>query len=279
MYFDITSSGVLWKCEMKPREKLVKLPDKVKIIGEYAFKGCDSLQRVCLPPQLIEIMYGAFHGCFRLAHIGTDPQQEGICLPEGLTRLAGDTFYGCHAIRMLHIPSTLQSCGLWDLEGCVNLEQITIRRKDDRVYQFVLDRHMRRPGSFLDMLVNRRYDDARYASDTACSMQKEENLRMFLAIAVSGFDDGRAETLLAEHTELFWLYLLTNTELLHSFIDDGTLTDMLQSERLLECVPEEIFEQLILLANERKAYDLQLLLMNRKKRSDSLQDMQKRLRL
>ena len=66
-------------------ELLIRLPEAIKVIGEEAFCGDDSLGRVVLPQGITEIHSRAF----------ADSSITEINLPSSLTYIADDAFAGC----------------------------------------------------------------------------------------------------------------------------------------------------------------------------------------
>lgn len=50
----------------------IKLPDTLKIIGNYAFENCSKLKSVYIPKSVNYIGNNIFHGCSVLEHIEVD---------------------------------------------------------------------------------------------------------------------------------------------------------------------------------------------------------------
>ena len=76
----------------------IQLPEKLTLIGAYAFCNCKNLNQVQLPPQLKELGEGAFFNCENLAQIQ---------LPAQLNKLGTDAFRNCTSLDKIDIPAGL----------------------------------------------------------------------------------------------------------------------------------------------------------------------------
>lgn len=76
----------------------IQLPEKLTLIGAYAFCNCKNLKQVQLPPQLKELGEGAFFNCENLAQIQ---------LPAQLNKLGTDAFRNCTSLDKIDIPAGL----------------------------------------------------------------------------------------------------------------------------------------------------------------------------
>lgn len=77
----------------------IQLPEKLTLIGAYAFCNCKNLEQVQLPSQLKELGDGAFSSCENLAQIQ---------LPSQLNKLGGDAFGECTSLDKIDIPAGLK---------------------------------------------------------------------------------------------------------------------------------------------------------------------------
>lgn len=68
-------------------EKIV-LPDSVKYVGEYAFRGCEKLKKIQFGSNVRSIAEYAFQGCQSL---------KSITIPDSVTEIDKDAFNGCKA--------------------------------------------------------------------------------------------------------------------------------------------------------------------------------------
>lgn len=76
----------------------IQLPEKLTLIGAYAFCNCKNLEQVQLPSQLKELGDGAFSSCENLAQIQ---------LPSQLNKLGTDAFRNCTSLDKIDIPAGL----------------------------------------------------------------------------------------------------------------------------------------------------------------------------
>lgn len=76
----------------------IQLPEKLTLIGGWAFCNCKNLKQVQLPPQLKELGEGAFFNCENLTQIQ---------LPAQLNKLGTDAFRNCTSLDKIDIPAGL----------------------------------------------------------------------------------------------------------------------------------------------------------------------------
>ena len=102
--------------------KEVKLPDDVRVIGEYAFVRCAALTAVNLS-QITRIDNNAFYECTSLAELAMD----------NVTAIDDEAFYGCTSLQTLKIPQ----CTRFDnyiVTGCSSLTRIEATAAGNFVY-------------------------------------------------------------------------------------------------------------------------------------------------
>lgn len=90
----------------------VKLPDDVRVIGEYAFIRCSALTTVNLS-QITRIDNDAFYECTSLAELALD----------NVTAIGQDAFWGCTSLQTLKIPQCTRF-GYYIVTGCSSLARI-----------------------------------------------------------------------------------------------------------------------------------------------------------
>lgn len=90
----------------------VKLPDGVRVIGEYAFYNCSALTTVNLL-QVVQIDERAFRECTSLETLTLD----------NVTAIGLDAFYGCTSLQTLKIPQCTRF-GNYIVTGCSSLTRI-----------------------------------------------------------------------------------------------------------------------------------------------------------
>ena len=131
----------------------VIIPESVEGIGMSAFSGCSSLKSVTIPDGVTTIYSSAFRSCTSLISINVEEnninyssvngvlfnrnQNELICYPAGkndkiyeipdsVTSIGGDTFYGCTSLTSVTIPNSVTSIGSYAFDGCTSLTSVII---------------------------------------------------------------------------------------------------------------------------------------------------------
>ena len=146
----------------------VTLNEGLQTIGMYAFKDCVSLAGFHFPDTVFSIAIWAFEGCYHLSEINypvgwvSKPDFGAnhyspfagcisltrIEIPEGVTMIPDNAFYGATTLREVSLPSSLpeigcgvfRNCGLekvdipqnvtaikeYAFEGCTELEQVNL---------------------------------------------------------------------------------------------------------------------------------------------------------
>ena len=144
--------------------KDIDLPDGVKEIGDYAFKGtaieevpgigglekigsyafenCNGLTDVTIPENVSYISTGAFKGCAGIesfvfedsSGMKTLPAEmfsgmtslRKAVLPKGLERLPNNCFKGCKSLKAVEIPDGMTAFGDYAFSGCESLVDFEI---------------------------------------------------------------------------------------------------------------------------------------------------------
>ena len=88
-----------WAVYMPAVEKLV-VEEGVKTISYYAFTDAWSLTSVSLPDSLTLIAIDSFYGCTAL---------KELTIPSGVTEIQWAAFYGCEALKRISIPAAVTS--------------------------------------------------------------------------------------------------------------------------------------------------------------------------
>ena len=126
----------------------ITIPNSVTRIGHIAFCDCTSLTSITIPESVMSIGYSAFSGCFSLMSFGGKfASQDGLFLidsennlvavalgaingevtiPDGVTRIGDDVFWGCRSLTSITIPEGVTSIGNASFSGCTSLTSITI---------------------------------------------------------------------------------------------------------------------------------------------------------
>ena len=122
-------------------------------IGAFAFSECTSLTSITIPSNVTSIGYDAFSECTSLTSIMVDENNtvyssvDGVLfnnsgkelikypadktstsysIPDGVTSIGGDAFYGCTNLERITIPDGVTSIGRDAFSHCTSLKSITI---------------------------------------------------------------------------------------------------------------------------------------------------------
>ena len=108
--------------------KSVYMQRGIVTVGERAFLGCKSLERVELSESLKNIGALAFWGCELL----TD-----VRLPRGLEKIEEYAFRGCASLKSLLIPRSVVELGRGVFGECPSLESIEIEPSEKPLFKVV----------------------------------------------------------------------------------------------------------------------------------------------
>ena len=121
----------------------IEIPDSVTSIGDYAFDICESLTSIEIPNSVTSIGDGAFRGCSRLTSIVVDAGNskydsrngcnaiietasntliagcQNTIIPNNVTSIGDEAFYGCSNLTSIEIPNSVTSIGDNAFEGCI----------------------------------------------------------------------------------------------------------------------------------------------------------------
>ncbi len=89
----------------------------VTAIGNYAFKGCWSLENVTIPDSVISIGSGAFSNCSCLISID---------IPNSVTSIGNSAFFYCESLNSVTLPKNIKVIKYMMFENCINLEKVII---------------------------------------------------------------------------------------------------------------------------------------------------------
>ena len=135
----------------------VTLPNSVTSIGYYAFAYCSGLTSITIPNSVTSIGKDAFYGCSGLTSIVVEKGNKtydsrencnaiidtasntllvgckNTFIPNSVTSIGEDAFYGCKGLTSITIPNSVTSIGNWAFKGCSGLTSITIPNSVKRI--------------------------------------------------------------------------------------------------------------------------------------------------
>ncbi len=77
----------------------IKIPNLVKIIGDYAFRGCSTLTSITISETVTSIGWKAFRGCSSLT---------SITIPETVTSIGSHAFEDCSSLTNINVDKNNQ---------------------------------------------------------------------------------------------------------------------------------------------------------------------------
>ena len=128
----------------------ITIPNSVTSIGGSAFSGCSSLTSVTIPNSVTSIGGNAFYGCTLLTSIEVESGNtvydsrdncnaiietasntliigcQKTVIPNSVTSIGFNAFYGCTTLTSVTIPNSVTSIGDYAFKNCSGLTSITI---------------------------------------------------------------------------------------------------------------------------------------------------------
>lgn len=128
----------------------ITIPSSVTKIGNYAFAYCENLEKIEIPWSVEEIGNSAFRYCGSLESMIVHPQNKkydsrdncnaiietasntllfgckNTSIPQSITTLNTDAFYGCRGLTNIKIPTSVTSIGSSAFSDCNSLISIEI---------------------------------------------------------------------------------------------------------------------------------------------------------
>ena len=113
----------------------VTIPDSVTSIGDSAFCDCTGLTSVYITDLAAwcGISFGSSNANpLYFAHnlYLNNELVTALVIPEGVTRIGNDAFYGCTSLTSVIIPDSVTSIGSWAFSGC-DLKRVTFENVSD----------------------------------------------------------------------------------------------------------------------------------------------------
>lgn len=104
----------------------VSLPEGYTTIGDYAFYGCENLERINLPSTIQSIGKDAFNGCVKL---------KEIIMPDTVTEIGENAFRNCSALENVKFSKNLTAIPGYAFAGCSSLREIDLPKNISRIYK------------------------------------------------------------------------------------------------------------------------------------------------
>ena len=99
------------------------IPEGTNIIGDSAFKGCDSLTKVILNDEISIIESFSFENCSSLKEIN---------FPENLTHIGLSAFKRCSYLKEISLPSSINKIMSSAFDSCTSLKSIAFKGTVDQ---------------------------------------------------------------------------------------------------------------------------------------------------
>ena len=118
----------------------ISIPGSVTSVGESAFAYCTGLTSIVIPPSVTAISEDMFAYCFFLVSVsipdtvtsigrsafGYCMELAELTLPNSLTGIGDLAFYGCHGLKSVTIPAAVASIGRGAFWNCGKLAEIAV---------------------------------------------------------------------------------------------------------------------------------------------------------
>ena len=118
----------------------INIPNGVTTIGNAAFQGCESLTSINIPNSVTTIGWCAFQGCESLTSINIPNSVAtigdgafyvcnsltSINIPNSVTTIGKNAFLGCRSLTSINIPNSVTTIGDSAFDGCESLTSINI---------------------------------------------------------------------------------------------------------------------------------------------------------
>lgn len=97
--------------------ELVKLPEGLTSVGEYAFSFCNYLTEAVLPAALTTVPKGLFYN---------DTALVSLTWPNQLQSIGVQPFYDCQGLKQLALPASLLTIGSAAFQNCTSTTEVVM---------------------------------------------------------------------------------------------------------------------------------------------------------
>lgn len=104
--------SLLLACLPGRRDRQLTAPEDIRYVDDYAFDGCDALEKIHFHHGLRTLGRYAFYHCAGL---------RTVELPEGLRSIGSRAFSGCENMKSLYIPDSVTSIEYKAFNNCTRL--------------------------------------------------------------------------------------------------------------------------------------------------------------
>ena len=110
-YMDYVPAQYLFSGHIKE----IEIPNHIKSIGMYAFKGCKNLTKVEIPNQVMRIEDGTFKDCSNLVD---------VTIPDNITHIGTGAFFNCNHLTSVTIGKNVKKINSDAFRRCPNLKTV-----------------------------------------------------------------------------------------------------------------------------------------------------------
>lgn len=103
--------------ERYPEVTMLKVPESITRIGNYAFASCTGLENIQLPNSLEYIGVASFEKCSNL---------RTLVLPDGVSVICSNAFAECSSLESLIIPAATKEIGDKVVYACYSLDELKV---------------------------------------------------------------------------------------------------------------------------------------------------------
>lgn len=122
----------------------LEIPNGTKLINDYAFENCRSINSLAIPNSVTSIGKSAFNNCRNLNTVYIGNGVEKICdnaftqcysltsvkIPNSVNSIGDYAYYGCKKVTSLTIGNSVTEIGTHAFTGCIEMKKVTFSDSD-----------------------------------------------------------------------------------------------------------------------------------------------------